>query len=83
MFIEPKSKPQPQPSAQQSGSWSELEMTLAHAIGIRCVRQGPRTTDIAAALAIYRERIIGRLRNVQDPDDLHEAIRCIRSGELA
>lgn len=71
------------PSLQQAGDWSDLDMTLAHAMGLRCLRNGVRTTDLAEWLAAYRERIVQRLERVEDLAGLEVAMADIRNGRLA
>jgi hypothetical protein len=70
----------PRPSAQKSGNWNNTEMMVGHAVAIHAIREGvTRTTDVAAALAAYRERIVARIKCGGDVEDL---IADIRAGVL-
>lgn len=67
------------PSDQKTGDWNQAEMLAAHAIAIRAVRNGVRSTEIAAGIAAYREYVIDRIRKGGDVDEL---IADIRAGVL-
>ena len=67
------------PSEQKTGDWNQAEMVAGHTIAIRPVRVGVRSTEVAAGLAAYRERIIERIRK---GGDVEEMIADIRAGVL-
>lgn len=72
-------------SALHSDRWNDAEHQMAHAIGIFVIRNGVRTTSIAAALAAYRNRIVARLERARGDAtgvELTRAIEDIRNGQI-